>query len=473
MFIVGLTFVGGENPKILHYNELYPPFFEKDKTMESFQRSCVQVMALGRINDKGKLLPIKQNSKTHSTLRDKTFFGVYAEELYHATTQLGWSVTCIHAHYTFRQEMFKKDFVVKNQNAREGASSEVDKNFYKLMNNSNFGFDCQNNVDKCALKLLYDGVDEVKYARTYYSDILTDYKMKEFFTTDALCQEVEERFKMAIDEIDLDEEGYDEAVESALELKEREIADILGKCQTNKKKERKTFYADSKVNTTENQVEKSMDLRKNKILIEFSNCEGASVKQIAVKRPESVKTTTRFLAGKMLMFAKLSLKSFIYQVSELLTFPNDVVQEIYAKYGTEKIYLYHILTDADSTSLQIVAISAANSQFAEPEFRNILFEVFSSTDICQRFEKLDKFWKQFDVHDQANRKVLLGVIRGGEHQRSLSGHFGRKSQGVFGILREYTRQQKAQGGKKVSCLYNNYIFLQWAAIIVFFGKTAC
>lgn len=38
---------------------------------------------------------------------------------------------------------------------------------------------------------------------------------------------------MAIDEIDPDEEGYDEAVESALELKEREIADILGKCQTN------------------------------------------------------------------------------------------------------------------------------------------------------------------------------------------------------------------------------------------------
>ena len=35
------------------------------------------------------------------------------------------------------------------------------------------------------------------------------------------------------------------------------------------------------------------------------------------------------------MFAKLSLKSFIYQVSELLTFPNDVVQEIYAKYGIE------------------------------------------------------------------------------------------------------------------------------------------
>ena len=167
MFIIDLTFVGGENPKILLYNELYPPFFEKDKTMESFERSCVQVMALGRINDEGKLLSIKQNSKTHSTLRDKTFFGVYAEELYHATTQLGWSVTCIHTHYTFRQEMFKKDFVVKNQNARKGASSEVDKNFYKLMNNSNFGFDCQNNMDKCALKLLYDGVDEVKYARTY------------------------------------------------------------------------------------------------------------------------------------------------------------------------------------------------------------------------------------------------------------------------------------------------------------------
>ena len=171
-------------------------------------------------------------------------------------------------------------------------------------------------------------------------------------------------------------------------------------------KREKNIYVDSKVDTIENQVEKSMDLRKNKMLIEFSNCEGALVKLIAVKRPESVKTTTRFLAGKMLMFAKLSWKSFIYQVSELLTFPNDVVQEIYAKYGIEKIYLYHILTDTVSTSLQIVAISATNSQFADPEFRNILFEVFSSTDICQRFDKSDKFWKQFGVHDQANRKVL-------------------------------------------------------------------
>ena len=136
MFIVDLMFVGGENLKILLYNELYPPFFEKDKTMESFECSCVQVMALRRINNQGKLFSIKQNSKTRSTLRDKTFFGVYTKELYHATTQLGWSVTCILAHYTFRQEMFKKDFVVKNQNARKGASSEVDKNFYKLMNNS-------------------------------------------------------------------------------------------------------------------------------------------------------------------------------------------------------------------------------------------------------------------------------------------------------------------------------------------------
>ena len=59
-------------------------------------------------------------------------------------------------------------------------------------------------------------------------------------------------------------------------------------------KREKNIYVDSKVDTIENQVEKSMDLRKNKMLIEFSNCEGASVKLIAVKRPESVKTTTRF-----------------------------------------------------------------------------------------------------------------------------------------------------------------------------------
>ena len=46
------------------------------------------------------------------------------------------------------------------------------------------------------------------------------------------------------------------------------------------------------------------------------------------------------------------------------------------------------------------------STFTEPQVRNILFEVFSQTQIADRFDKSDDFWKQFNVHDASNKKVL-------------------------------------------------------------------
>ena len=59
------------------------------------------------------------------------------------------------------------------------------------------------------------------------------------------------------------------------------------------------------------------------------------------------------MSGKLLMFAKLSLKSFIYSLVELSYFPqeNPVVTEIYEKYKIERIFCYHVLTDTDSTRL--------------------------------------------------------------------------------------------------------------------------
>ena len=64
-----------------------------------------------------------------------------------------------------------------------------------------------------------------------------------------------------------------------------------------------------------------MHSRKTKIIVEFSNQESASIKSFAVKKVK-VKVTTRFLSGKMLMFAKLSLMSFIYEVLETFCFPD-------------------------------------------------------------------------------------------------------------------------------------------------------
>ena len=90
---------------------------------------------------------------------------MYTEDLYFLTTRAGWKVTKIYNHYTFKQDTFKRDFVVINQNARKSAKRSVEKDFYKLLNNSNFGNDCRNSIGYCKLDLLYDGLHEIKYIK--------------------------------------------------------------------------------------------------------------------------------------------------------------------------------------------------------------------------------------------------------------------------------------------------------------------
>ena len=53
----------------------------------------------------------------------------------------------------------------------------------------------------------------------------------------------------------------------------------------------------------------------------------------------------------MLMFSKVSIKSFVYDLIDIFMFPNQETKEVYKKYQVEKCYVYHNLTDADSTSV--------------------------------------------------------------------------------------------------------------------------
>ena len=36
-----------------------------------------------------------------------------------------------------------------NQKSRENAKNSIKKDFFKLMNNANFGYDCRNKLDNC------------------------------------------------------------------------------------------------------------------------------------------------------------------------------------------------------------------------------------------------------------------------------------------------------------------------------------
>ena len=82
------------------------------------------------------------------------------------------------------------------------------------------------------------------------------------------------------------------------------------------------------------------------MIIEFNEHKSPSVKSIAVKSDTNINCTSRFMSGKMLMFAKLSLKSFIYSLVELLHFPeeNPIVASIYEKYDIFVIKFWLTLT---------------------------------------------------------------------------------------------------------------------------------
>ena len=111
LFVVDIVF-SDVNDKTLLFNELYPPIFEKNKKIEPFERSCSQIMRRVeiKINKKGEdtLYSLPFNSKTHSTLKEKIYVPLYAEDIYFLTTRAGWKVTRIYEPYTFKQDTLKK-----------------------------------------------------------------------------------------------------------------------------------------------------------------------------------------------------------------------------------------------------------------------------------------------------------------------------------------------------------------------------
>ena len=94
-----------------------------------------------------------------------------------------------------------------------------------------------------------------------------------------------------------------------------------------------------------------------KTIYDFSDQETASIKALSIKTNDKVKIITRFIKGKMLMFSKVSLKSFVYDIIDIFCFPDEEVKEIFDRHKIIKTFVYLILTDTDSCSLQFTFIT--------------------------------------------------------------------------------------------------------------------
>ena len=112
-------------------------------------------------------------------MKEKRFLPLYDEHLHLLMKRAGWIVTKIYTHYTFEQSKFKKDILIMNQVSCQKATTSVEKDFYKLMNNTNFAHDCRNNIANCKFNALYDENDEFysiqKYVSLYFNDAYKDF----------------------------------------------------------------------------------------------------------------------------------------------------------------------------------------------------------------------------------------------------------------------------------------------------------
>ena len=82
----------------------------------------------------------------------------------------------------------------------------VEKDFYKLMNNSNFGYDCRNNLDNCKFVPIFDEYRESTFISRYYN--LFDSKVKQFITSDLIKHHIEEKFNEKVSKLDKEDRFY-------------------------------------------------------------------------------------------------------------------------------------------------------------------------------------------------------------------------------------------------------------------------
>ena len=380
----------------LIYNEIYPPIIEKQKIIDPCERSTYQLLEQLIMGEKGPK-SYKKTAKAHANLFKKCFIPLYLEDLNFCIKRASWKVTKIHSHLTFEQEPFKRNFIIMNQTSRQKAKDDVTKDFFKLMNNSNFGYDCRNNLDNCKFNPIFDELNEITNVTRYHNIFHKD--MEEFVSPEIIKQNAEEKFNDQIAKLNREDPFYQVKYDTEKNnyLSQMEAAEQL----INKKKKMKR-----KVDLTDysERMQKVLKDYKVKNLIDFDREQSASVKALSVEKNVKIKLTTRYLNGKMLMFSKLSIKSFVYDIIDVFMFPNETIKKIYQKYNIEQCFVEQNLTDTDSTSIFFIFICNLKSQIAENEARKIIFEVMLNSKLFDRLDRSSEYFEQFNACDKNLRK---------------------------------------------------------------------
>ena len=162
---------------------------------------------------------------------------MYLEDLVFCIKRAGWKVTKIHSHITFEQARFKQKFILMNQKSRQQSKNSVEKDFYKLMNNSNFGYDCRNKIDNYKFVPIFDEYKEITFINRYHN--IFDSKVSQFITGDLLKADIEEKYNDKLPKLDKEDRFYEIKLQTIKteRLQQLEAAEKFDKQKKKNKKE--------------------------------------------------------------------------------------------------------------------------------------------------------------------------------------------------------------------------------------------
>ena len=187
-----------------------------------------------------------------------------------------------------------------NQRARQEAvarGDDVQENFWKLLNNSNFSFNYRDNSQNKSVHLIYDEDTEIEFLTKYKG-----YKSTHpFLSLEAKIRNKEEKYKDS-ENLPFDKQPFAET------LKKEEIKKVTE--EFNKKEGRR-----GKGNKVLNYVNRLKEAYKDTsytFVLDLEQDGVNSVFPVACKRQNNVRVSTRYIAAKLLINAKIYLASFLY-----------------------------------------------------------------------------------------------------------------------------------------------------------------
>ena len=113
------------------------------------------------------------------------------------------SYTNLFTLYIRTKRVLRREIVLMNQKSRQNAKNAIKKNFFKLMNNTNFGYIYGNNANNPKFDRIIHEVNEITYIKKYYK--LFGSKISSFVNNGILEQEVEPNFQRQIPNVIYDD----------------------------------------------------------------------------------------------------------------------------------------------------------------------------------------------------------------------------------------------------------------------------